>query len=97
MRPLTQLVAQAGERSIAVLSVILDDPAGYGRVLRDVPLAMWCGSWRERRHCKERGIREVNTGLTGRTGTALASLARVALVMTTRSPSTTSPMSSSRQ
>jgi bifunctional UDP-N-acetylglucosamine pyrophosphorylase/glucosamine-1-phosphate N-acetyltransferase len=32
---LRQLIAQAGEKSIALLSVVLEDPAGYGRIVRD--------------------------------------------------------------
>ena len=60
---LTQLVAQAGERSIAVLSVILDDPAGYGRVLRDAAGNVVRIVEEKDATAKERGIREVNTGL----------------------------------
>ncbi len=60
---LMQLVAQSGERSIAVLSVILDDPAGYGRVLRDAAGNVVRIVEEKDATTKERGIREVNTGL----------------------------------
>ena len=60
---LTQLVAASGERSIAVLSVVLDDPAGYGRVLRDAAGNVVRIVEEKDATAKERGIREVNTGL----------------------------------
>ena len=60
---LKQLLTQSGERSIAVLSVILDDPAGYGRVLRDAAGNVVRIVEEKDATTKERGIREVNTGL----------------------------------
>ena len=60
---LTQLVAQSGERSIAVLSVILEDPTGYGRVLRDAAGNVVRIVEEKDATTKERSIREVNTGL----------------------------------
>jgi len=60
---LARLVAEAGPDSVAVLSVMLPDPTGYGRVVRD-------GSGRVVRivehkdaNAKERAIHECNTGL----------------------------------
>jgi len=60
---LTQLLAQAGERSVAVLSVLLDDPAGYGRVLRDASGNVVRIVEEKDATTKERAIHEVNTGL----------------------------------
>jgi bifunctional UDP-N-acetylglucosamine pyrophosphorylase/glucosamine-1-phosphate N-acetyltransferase len=60
---LARLVAEAGEDSVSLLSVMLPDPTGYGRIVRD-------GSGRVVRivehkdaNAKERAIHECNTGL----------------------------------
>ncbi len=60
---LTRLVAAAGERRLALLTVELDNPTGYGRILRD-------GAGRVTRiveekdaSAAERTVREVNTGI----------------------------------
>lgn len=60
---LEQLIAQAGEKSIGVLSVILDDPAGYGRVVRDAGGRVVRIVEQKDANTKERAIREINTGL----------------------------------
>jgi len=60
---LARLVEHSGERSIAILSVVLDDPAGYGRVLRDGAGNVVRIVEEKDATAKERGIREVNTGL----------------------------------
>jgi bifunctional UDP-N-acetylglucosamine pyrophosphorylase/glucosamine-1-phosphate N-acetyltransferase len=60
---LARLVAEAGDDSVSLLSVMLPDPTGYGRIVRD-------GSGRVVRivehkdaNAKERAIHECNTGL----------------------------------
>src|SRR4030095_15698665 len=60
---LARLVEHSGERSIAGLSVRLADPAGYGRVLRDGAGNVVRIVEEKDATAKERGIREVNTGL----------------------------------
>jgi bifunctional UDP-N-acetylglucosamine pyrophosphorylase/glucosamine-1-phosphate N-acetyltransferase len=60
---LGHLVAQAGSRSVAVLSVVLDDAAGYGRVLRDASGNVVRIVEEKDATTKERAVREVNTGL----------------------------------
>jgi bifunctional UDP-N-acetylglucosamine pyrophosphorylase/glucosamine-1-phosphate N-acetyltransferase len=60
---LARLVERSGERSIAVLTVVLDDPGGYGRVLRDGAGNVVRIVEEKDATAKERGIREVNTGL----------------------------------
>lgn len=60
---LTQLVALTGQRQVALLTMTVDDPTGYGRIVRD-------GQGRVERiveqkdaSAAERGIRECNTGV----------------------------------
>lgn len=60
---LTQLVALAGPQQVALLTMTVDDPTGYGRIVRD-------GQGRVQRivehkdaSAAERGIRECNTGV----------------------------------
>jgi bifunctional UDP-N-acetylglucosamine pyrophosphorylase / glucosamine-1-phosphate N-acetyltransferase len=60
---LEHLVAQAGGRSVAVLSVVLEDAAGYGRILRDASGKVVRIVEEKDATTKERAIREVNTGL----------------------------------
>jgi bifunctional UDP-N-acetylglucosamine pyrophosphorylase/glucosamine-1-phosphate N-acetyltransferase len=60
---LEQLIAAAGEKSIGVLSVILDDPSGYGRVVRDAGGRVVRIVEQKDANTKERAIREINTGL----------------------------------
>jgi bifunctional UDP-N-acetylglucosamine pyrophosphorylase/glucosamine-1-phosphate N-acetyltransferase len=60
---LTRLLAQADERSVAVLSVVLEDAAGYGRILRDASGKVVRIVEEKDATAKERAIREVNTGL----------------------------------
>lgn len=60
---LENLIAAAGDDALALLTVMLDDPADYGRVLRDdrnrvVGIVEYKDAGRD-----ERYIREVNTGL----------------------------------
>jgi bifunctional UDP-N-acetylglucosamine pyrophosphorylase/glucosamine-1-phosphate N-acetyltransferase len=60
---LAQLVALAGPRQVALLTMMVDDPAGYGRIVRD-------GQGRVQRiveqkdaSAAQRSIRECNTGV----------------------------------
>ena len=60
---LEQLIARAGAKSIALLSVVLEDPAGYGRVVRDTAGNVVRIVEQKDANRKELAIREVNTGL----------------------------------
>lgn len=60
---LSALIAATGDRSVALLSVFLDDPAGYGRVVRDAANHVVRIVEHNDANHKERAIREVNTGL----------------------------------
>ncbi len=60
---LERLISQAGEKSIALLSVVLDDPAGYGRIVRDTAGNVVRIVEQKDANRKELAIREVNTGL----------------------------------
>jgi bifunctional UDP-N-acetylglucosamine pyrophosphorylase/glucosamine-1-phosphate N-acetyltransferase len=60
---LAGLLRAAGTDSVALLSVLLDDPAGYGRIVRDASgLVVRIVEQKDANH-KELAIREVNTGL----------------------------------
>ncbi len=60
---LAALVAAAGERSLAILSVRLPDPTGYGRVLRDNAGSVYRIVEQKDATRKELAVDEVNTGL----------------------------------
>jgi bifunctional UDP-N-acetylglucosamine pyrophosphorylase/glucosamine-1-phosphate N-acetyltransferase len=60
---LEKLVAQAGPRAIGVLTVVLDNPAGYGRIVRDNAGNVVRIVEEKDANTKERAIREINTGL----------------------------------
>ena len=60
---LERLIGQAGHKSIAVLSVVLDDPTGYGRIVRDTAGNVVRIVEQKDANRKELAIREVNTGL----------------------------------
>jgi bifunctional UDP-N-acetylglucosamine pyrophosphorylase/glucosamine-1-phosphate N-acetyltransferase len=60
---LERLLAQAGEKSIALLSVVLEDPAGYGRIVRDTAGNVVRIVEQKDASRKELAIREINTGL----------------------------------
>jgi len=60
---LEQLVARAGPRAIGVLTVLLDDPSGYGRIVRDNAGNVVRIVEEKDANTKERAIREINTGL----------------------------------
>jgi bifunctional UDP-N-acetylglucosamine pyrophosphorylase/glucosamine-1-phosphate N-acetyltransferase len=56
-------VAEAGETSIAILSVMLPDPTGYGRIVRDGAGNVVRIVEHKDANTKERAIHECNTGL----------------------------------
>ena len=60
---LEALLRQCGPESIALLTVALADPAGYGRVVRDGAGNVVRIVEQKDANTKERAIREVNTGL----------------------------------
>jgi bifunctional UDP-N-acetylglucosamine pyrophosphorylase/glucosamine-1-phosphate N-acetyltransferase len=60
---LEQLAAQAGDRSIGLLTVTLPDPTGYGRIVRDTARNIVRIVEEKDANTKERAIREINTGL----------------------------------
>ena len=60
---LEKLVAATGEKSIGVVSVILEDPTGYGRIVRDAAGRVVRIVEQKDANAKERAIREINTGL----------------------------------
>jgi bifunctional UDP-N-acetylglucosamine pyrophosphorylase/glucosamine-1-phosphate N-acetyltransferase len=60
---LRQLLGQAGPSSLAILSVRLPDPTGYGRVLRDNAGSVYRIVEQKDATRKELAVDEVNTGL----------------------------------
>ena len=60
---LRPLVAACTERSIAILSVMFEDPSGYGRIVRDGAGNVVRIVEHKDANAKERAIREANTGL----------------------------------
>jgi bifunctional UDP-N-acetylglucosamine pyrophosphorylase/glucosamine-1-phosphate N-acetyltransferase len=60
---LARLVASAGPDTVAVLSVMLADPTGYGRVVRDGAGSVVRIVEHKDANAKERAIHESNTGL----------------------------------
>jgi bifunctional UDP-N-acetylglucosamine pyrophosphorylase/glucosamine-1-phosphate N-acetyltransferase len=60
---LARLVAAAGPESVAVLSVMLPDPTGYGRIVRDGTGRVVRIVEHKDANAKERAIHECNTGL----------------------------------
>ena len=60
---LRRMVALAARDALALLTVELDEPTGYGRILRD-PHGAVVGIVEEKDACEaHRGIREINTGI----------------------------------
>lgn len=62
-KTLEDLIGRGGERSLALLSVMLEDPTGYGRVLRDNANNVYRIVEQKDATRKEQGVRECNTGL----------------------------------
>jgi bifunctional UDP-N-acetylglucosamine pyrophosphorylase/glucosamine-1-phosphate N-acetyltransferase len=63
LETLARLVAAAGEGSISILSVMLPDPTGYGRIVRDGAGNVVRIVEHKDANAKERAIHECNTGL----------------------------------
>ncbi len=57
------LVDTAGEKTLAVLTAVLDDPSGYGRVIRDTTGNVARIVEHKDAGRKELAVREINTGL----------------------------------
>jgi bifunctional UDP-N-acetylglucosamine pyrophosphorylase/glucosamine-1-phosphate N-acetyltransferase len=68
---LTDLLARAAPDSLALLSVVLDDPSGYGRVLRDNAGNVYRIVEQKDANRKEQSIREANTGVMAAPAAAL--------------------------
>jgi bifunctional UDP-N-acetylglucosamine pyrophosphorylase/glucosamine-1-phosphate N-acetyltransferase len=60
---LAKLIAQVDDKAIAVLSVMLEDPTGYGRIVRDASGSVVRIVEQKDANHKELAIKEVNTGL----------------------------------
>lgn len=60
---LARLIAGVSDKTIGVLTVLLDDPAGYGRIVRDAAGKVVRIVEQRDANTKERAIREINTGL----------------------------------
>jgi bifunctional UDP-N-acetylglucosamine pyrophosphorylase/glucosamine-1-phosphate N-acetyltransferase len=60
---LQQLIEQAGAQGFGVLTVVLDDPKGYGRIVRDNAGNIVRIVEEKDANTKERAIPEINTGL----------------------------------
>ena len=68
---LKTLAAQSGGRSIGILTVVLADPSGYGRVIRDGAGTVVRIVEQKDANTKERAINEINTGLMAAPARAL--------------------------
>jgi bifunctional UDP-N-acetylglucosamine pyrophosphorylase/glucosamine-1-phosphate N-acetyltransferase len=60
---LQRLIEQTGEKAIGLLTVVLQDPTGYGRVVRDGAGNVVRIVEQKDANTKERAIPEINTGL----------------------------------
>ena len=60
---LSRLIAEAGEGAISILSVVLPDPTGYGRVVRDGAGNVVRIVEHKDANTKERAIQECNSGV----------------------------------
>ena len=60
---LQRLIEQTNERSIGLLTVLLQDPTGYGRIVRDGAGNVVRIVEQKDANTKERAINEINTGL----------------------------------
>jgi bifunctional UDP-N-acetylglucosamine pyrophosphorylase/glucosamine-1-phosphate N-acetyltransferase len=60
---LQPLVTAAGEGKLALLTVVLDDPSGYGRILRNAEEAVTGIVEQKDATEAQRAIREINTGI----------------------------------
>lgn len=62
-KTLQQLIEQSSERGIGLLTVLLQDPTGYGRIVRDGAGSVVRIVEQKDANTKERAINEINTGL----------------------------------
>ncbi len=62
-KTLQQLVEQVDENSLALLTVDLEDPSGYGRILRDDNGSVHCIREEKDASEVEKSVNEVNTGI----------------------------------
>jgi bifunctional UDP-N-acetylglucosamine pyrophosphorylase/glucosamine-1-phosphate N-acetyltransferase len=62
-KTLQQLIEQSSERTIGLLTVLLQDPTGYGRIVRDGAGSVVRIVEQKDANTKERAINEINTGL----------------------------------
>jgi bifunctional UDP-N-acetylglucosamine pyrophosphorylase/glucosamine-1-phosphate N-acetyltransferase len=83
--PTLQQLAAAGADGLGLLTVILADPSGYGRIVRDGAGSVVRIVEQKDANTKERAIHEINTGLMRRPAQLMRSRART----TTRKASTT--------
>lgn len=60
---LSRLVRQAASGRVAVLTAELDDPTGYGRIIRGASREITAIVEHKDASCEQRAIREINTGL----------------------------------
>jgi bifunctional UDP-N-acetylglucosamine pyrophosphorylase / glucosamine-1-phosphate N-acetyltransferase len=60
---LRQLAAQSSDQSIGLLTIVLQDPTGYGRIVRDTAGNVVRIVEQKDANTKERAINEINTGL----------------------------------
>jgi bifunctional UDP-N-acetylglucosamine pyrophosphorylase / glucosamine-1-phosphate N-acetyltransferase len=60
---LQRLVDQTNERTVGLLTVVLEDPSGYGRVIRDGAGNVVRIVEQKDANTKERAVNEINTGL----------------------------------
>lgn len=64
LQTLQQLIAMGGENNCALLTAIIDNPLGYGRILRDLETEEIIAIVEQKDASEEqRNIREINTGI----------------------------------
>jgi bifunctional UDP-N-acetylglucosamine pyrophosphorylase/glucosamine-1-phosphate N-acetyltransferase len=68
---LRKLIAESSEKSIGLLTIVLSDPTGYGRIVRDNAGNVVRIVEQKDANTKERAINEINTGLLAAPARAL--------------------------
>ena len=69
---LQRLLAHAGPEQLALLTVLLDDPTGYGRIIRDADGRVTAIVEQKDASVEQRAIREGNTGILAMPGARMA-------------------------